>query len=405
MASSRRTTRTKSGRKSSSGRRTSSRRPRSSSRSRRSSGGSWVALLVLVAAIFGGYAYLHSHGGKVDLHGLGVGGGKSTSGTGTSGSGSDSGTDPAGPAPAGGTVASGGTTFVFATGTTSEPLIYKFIDSARSSIDMTMYELSDTTAVNDLIARKKAGVDVRVILDQAEKSTNKSAYSTLTSAGVGVVWSSTAFQYTHQKTLSVDNRESLILTGNLTSNYYSETRDYGDFDSDANDVKAIVAVFDADYAHKTITPSDADDLLWSPTTSTSRVLSVINGAKKTLDVEGEEFNDPAVVNAIAARAKAGVAVRVVVESPSQYASAISKVVEAGGKVVGYSSSTGLYIHAKAVIADAGLSDQTVEIGSMNYTANSLTRNRELGIVLHDTADCSLIERQFAADFAGGTAQS
>jgi phosphatidylserine/phosphatidylglycerophosphate/cardiolipin synthase-like enzyme len=54
-----------------------------------------------------------------------------------------------------------------------------------------------------------------------------------------------------------------------------------------------------------------------------------------------------------------------------------------------------------VIADAGLSDQTVEMGSMNYTANSLTRNRELGIVLHDAADCSLIERQFSADFAGG----
>ena len=364
-----------------------------------------MVLLLLIAAIFGGYAYLHSHDGKVDVRGLGTGsgggGGKSATGTSDSGSGSGS----VGPAPAGGTVASGGTTFVFATGTTSEPLIYKFIDSARSSINMTMYELSDTTAVNDLIARKKAGVDVRVILDQAEKSTNKSAYSTLTSAGVGVVWSSTAFQYTHQKTLTVDDRESLILTGNLTSKYYSETRDFGDFDSDTNDVKAIVSVFDADYAHKSTTPSDADDLLWSPTTSTSRVLSVINGAKKTLDVEGEEFNDSTVVNAIVARAKAGVAVRVVVESPSQYASSIAKVVKAGGKVVGYSSSTGLYIHAKAVIADAGLSDRTVELGSMNYTVNSMTRNRELGIVLHDAADCSLVERQFAADFAGGTAQS
>lgn len=270
---------------------------------------------------------------------------------------------------------------------------------------MTMYELSDTTAVNDLISRKKAGVDVRVILDQAEKPTNQAAYKSLTAAGVGVVWSSTAFQYTHQKTVTVDDRESLILTGNLTSQYYSETRDFGDFDTGASDVKAVVAVFDADYAHKTVTPSDAADLLWSPTTAQSRVLSVIDGAHKTLDVEGEEFNDPAVVNAIVARAKAGVAVRVVVESPSQYASSISKVVAAGGKVAGYSSKTGLYIHAKTVIADAGMSDQTVEMGSMNYTANSLDRNRELGIVLHDAPDCGLIENQFAADFAGGTRQS
>jgi phosphatidylserine/phosphatidylglycerophosphate/cardiolipin synthase-like enzyme len=393
MARSRRTTRT----------RKSTRRPRSRSRGRRSGSGLAV-LIVLVAAIFGGYAYLHSHGGKLDPSGSGgsksASGGKSATGTSDSGSGSDSG---AGSGSS--NVPAGGTAFVFATGTTSEPLIYTFIDSARSSINMTMYELNDTTAINDLIARKKAGVDVRVILDQKEKTTNKSAYATLTSAGVGVVWSSTTFQYTHQKTLTVDDRKSLILTGNLTSNYYAETRDFGDLDTDANDVKAIVAVFDADYAHKSITPSDADDLLWSPTTAQSRVLSVINGAHKTLDVEGEEFNDPAVVNAIAARAKAGVTVRVVVESPSQYATSIAKVVKAGGKVVGYSSAKGLYIHAKAVIADAGLSDRTIEIGSMNYTANSLTRNRELGIVLRDTADCSLIERQFSADFAGGKSQS
>jgi hypothetical protein len=29
----------------------------------------------------------------------------------------------------------------------------------------------------------------------------------------------------------------------------------------------------------------------------------------------------------------------------------------------------------------------------------------LGIVLHDTADCSLLERQFSADFAAGAPQS
>ena len=363
-------------------------------------------LIVLAAVIVGGYAYLHTHGGK--LPNIGADPGKSTgTGTGTgSGSGSgDGGGSGASVPPAGGVVAAGGTAFAFATGSSSEPLIYKFIDSAHSSIDMTMYELSDTTAVNDLIARKKAGVNVRVILDQAEKSTNQSAYGTLTAAGIGVVWSSTSFTYTHQKTLTVDDHETLILTGNLTSNYYAATRDFGDFDSDANDVKAVVAVFGADYAHQSITPSDADDLLWSPTTAQSRVLSVINGARKTLDVEGEEFNDPAVVDAIAARAKAGVAVRVTVESPSQYASSIRKVVQAGGKVVGYSSQTGLYIHAKIVIADAGQSDQAVEMGSMNYTAGSLGSNRELGIVLHDGPDIRLFESQFGADFNGGAAQS
>src|SRR6516162_2985337 len=48
-----------------------------------------------------------------------------------------------------------------------ENAIYNFVNSAASSIDVTIYELKDTTLVNDLIAREKAGVNVRVILDQA----------------------------------------------------------------------------------------------------------------------------------------------------------------------------------------------------------------------------------------------
>jgi phosphatidylserine/phosphatidylglycerophosphate/cardiolipin synthase-like enzyme len=248
-------------------------------------------------------------------------------------------------------------------------------------------------------------VNVRVVLDQAEKSNNQAAFTALQSGGVGVVWSSGGFAYTHQKTITVDGRESLILTGNLTARYYPTGRDYGVLDTDAHDVAAIVAVFNDDYAHTAINPGDGDDLLWSPTTAQSRVLSVVNHATKTLDIEGEEFSDSSVVDAVVARAKAGVAVRVMVESPSQYRTEIAKVVAAGGKVAGYSSSTGLYIHAKAVVADARRPDQMVEIGSMNYTTVSLHRNRELGIILTDGGVCGLVESQFSADFTGGTAQS
>jgi len=56
------------------------------------------------------------------------------------------------------------------------------------------------------------------------------------------------------------------------------------------------------------------------------------------------------------------------------------VAVAGGTVRGYSSSTGFYIHAKAIVADYGLSTQKVQAGSMNFSSNSQDNNRELGIV-------------------------
>ena len=191
-----------------------------------------------------------------------------------------------------------------------ENAIYNFVNSATTSIDVTIYELKDTTLENDLVSREKAGVTVRVILDQAQKSYNTAAYNTLTAGGVGVTYSSTAFTYTHQKTITVNNDESYISTGNFDNTYYATSRDYGVFDTNAADVAAIVAVFNADYAKTSITPSDGTDLVWSPTDSQTQLLALINGAQHTLDVEQEEFSSTALVNAVVADAKRGVTVNV-----------------------------------------------------------------------------------------------
>jgi hypothetical protein len=283
-----------------------------------------------------------------------------------------------------------------------ENAIYNFVDSAASSIDMTIYELKDTTLVNDLVSREKAGVNVRVILDQAHQSYDAAAYSALTAGGVGVTYSSTAFTYTHQKTITVDNAESYISTGNFDTTYYATSRDYGVFDTNAADVAAIVAVFNADYAKTSITPSDGTDLVWSPTDSQSHLLALINGAQHSLDIEQEEFSDTAIVNAIVAAANRGVTVRVVVEDPSSYTSELNQVTAAGGKVTGYSSTTGFYIHAKTIIADYGTSTAKAFAGSENFSSNSLNSNRELGLITTDSGVVSGLESTFSGDFTGSS---
>jgi hypothetical protein len=281
-----------------------------------------------------------------------------------------------------------------------ETAIYNFVNSAASSIDVTIYELNDVTLENDLVSRQKAGADVRVILDQAQKSYNTAAYNLLTAGGVGVVWSSTAFTYTHQKTITVNNDESYISTGNFDNTYYATSRDYGVFDTDANDVAAIVAVFNADYTHTSITPSDGDDLVWSPTDSQTHLLALINGAQHSLDIEQEEFSDTTLVNAIVADENRGVTVRVVIEDPSEYSSELNEITAAGGKVTGYSSSTGFYIHAKTVIADYGYSTAKAFVGSENFSSGSLNDNRELGMITTDSGVVTGLETTFDGDFSG-----
>ncbi|HEX4830399.1 MAG TPA: putative Ig domain-containing protein [Trebonia sp.] len=284
-----------------------------------------------------------------------------------------------------------------------ENAIYSFVNSATSSVNVTIYELKDTTLVNDLVAREKAGVTVRVILDQAQKSYDQAAYNSLTAGGVGVVWSSTTFTYTHQKTITVDGKESYISTGNFDTTYYATSRDFGVLDTSAADVSAITAVFNADYAHSAITPSDGTDLVWSPTDSQTHLAALINGATKSLDVEQEEFSDTTLVNDLVSAANRGVTVRVVLESPSDYSSEVTEVENAGGQVTGYSSSTGYYIHAKTIIADYGTSSAKAFAGSENFSSNSLGSNRELGLITTDSGVVSGLESAFSGDFSGSAA--
>ena len=106
--------------------------------------------------------------------------------------------------------------------------IYSLINSATSTLDMTMYELTDTTAESDLVADAKRGVTVRVILDvNREKTHNTPAFNYLSSERrARRCGQPTKYAATHQKTITVDKVESAIMSGNLTSQYYATSRDF-----------------------------------------------------------------------------------------------------------------------------------------------------------------------------------
>ena len=118
--------------------------------------------------------------------------------------------------------------------------IYNLLSSAKKSIDMTMYELNDSQVTTILATVAANGVTVRVILDQNnEKASNTAAYNPLTAAKVSVHWANPAYACTHQKTITVDQATSAIMTLNLTSEDYATTRDFAVITNDPADVAAI----------------------------------------------------------------------------------------------------------------------------------------------------------------------
>jgi phosphatidylserine/phosphatidylglycerophosphate/cardiolipin synthase-like enzyme len=287
------------------------------------------------------------------------------------------------------------------------------INGAQHSVYMTMYQIDHTQVLAALVAKKQAGVDVQAILDGSTtcKSWNMPAYTQLQNAGISVVWSNPSFTYTHEKTVIIDGQTAWIMTMNLNTSPPSSNREYLAIDTDAADVAEATAIFHADHAMQSISPSGS--LVVANANARPDLVALINTAATSLDVEGEELSDldlHGVVNAISAAAARGVTVHVVVANdsapPSNQTTSIANIKMAGGHVVvtGPTSANGTssnpYIHSKAIVVDGA----KAFVGSENFTGGSLGYNRELGVIFNNASEVAKVASAISTDFSHGTPQ-
>ena len=125
------------------------------------------------------------------------------------------------------------------------PLL-SMIAEASSSVDLVMYELEDTDVEHALADDEARGIKVRVLLNggyygKKESTDNDAAYQYLTANNVPARWTPAYFALTHQKTLVIDGGSAVIMTMNLTPQYYASSREFNIVDNDPNDVSAIEA--------------------------------------------------------------------------------------------------------------------------------------------------------------------
>ncbi|HEX3804606.1 MAG TPA: phospholipase D-like domain-containing protein [Solirubrobacteraceae bacterium] len=291
---------------------------------------------------------------------------------------------------------------------------YSQIASAKHSIDMEMYELSDRTAEQDLAKAAKRGVNVRVLLDRdySGGEVNAAAYSYLRAHAVKVKWAPAHYLF-HIKATSFDGHTSDVSTANLTAAYYATTRDAEIIDTNPAQVQAIERTFDNDWnAAPHGTPGaqtvQAPGLLWSPNTATgsaeTAMVAQIDTARHSIELESEELSDAPVYQALAAAARRGVTCRIVMTNSSDWTKAFTAITKAGCQLhVFPDSAKALYIHEKFVLDDPGTSRESLLIGSQNAEWESLNENRELGLLIQDAHGGSTVihgvSQAFQTDFA------
>ena len=283
------------------------------------------------------------------------------------------------------------------------------IMNAHDSIKMEMFHLTQQPVVDALAAVAKSGVDVQLILDNGNyvSHTPAALKTELTSAGVTVIPSSTAFRITHEKSFVVDGKVAFIMSLNLTSPY-TTTRDYAVSTTDAGIITEFLSVFAADVANAknntNITPTlSSPYLAWSPVNSEDRLVAFVKAAQTTLIVSSENLGDAPIQAALIDAVARGVEVRVMSPLCDQnvnplYDLPFLKALAQGGvqaRAMPNPASASLpYIHAKMMLAD----DTNAFIGSVNFSTASTTDARELGIFFSDPDALDMISTAFESDW-------
>lgn len=258
------------------------------------------------------------------------------------------------------------------------------IDAARMTVHVEIYEFGQRGLADALIAAKSRGVVVTVIDDPSELTSVATA-ALLRTAGIDVVDYPVRKQMIdHVKLLVVDG--SVAVVGGINWGVRSPANH--DYDAEVRGpvVGNLDRVFDRDLVtcgrDLPVPDPFADASIGVAATLPGAeirplAMALIDGARRSLDLELFVLTDTGIVHALEAAAIRGVAVRVLLD-PSQPSSAPSYAAlrSSGIQVVWY-RSRGELLHAKAIVADA----TSVLFGSANWSGGGFARNHELDIEL------------------------
>lgn len=283
------------------------------------------------------------------------------------------------------------------------------IAQAQSTIDIAVYKLDLDTVTEALIAAHKRGVRVRLVTDT--EYVDEMAIRRLKSAGIpvvddrrnslmhdkfvvidgNVVWTG-SWNFTINGTYRNNNGVIVITSPALAENYITEFEEmfkkhsFGP-DSPANTPHPRVVIGDTAIENY-FAPEDG---------VAEHLIALINGAQHSVRFMVYSFTSDEIGEAILRQARRGVQVQGVIEgrgTESEYGE-YDKFRQARLDV--RLDGNPYFMHHKVLIID----EQTVALGSYNFTANAEKYNDENVLIIHDPDIAALYLEEFQRVYAQG----
>ena len=261
------------------------------------------------------------------------------------------------------------------------------IEDARKSIRVKMFVFSDPRLLDAVIAAKKRGVAVRIMLNAGRRDgddDNAESRKLLRSAGIDVADGNPDFALTHEKSMVVDDTRAFVKSLNWSVENLEETRDYAIVTDHRSEVDEIVTCFEADWERTKFKGREDSTLIWCRGLGRERVAHFIDQARHTLVVQNERYQDAVIIERLVRAQTRGVKVRVMARAPHTLKK--DKLVEGVGGLrilqdvgVKVHKLKHLRLHGKLLLAD----EERAIVGSINLAPGSFDDRRELAIEVDD----------------------
>src|SRR6185503_9781870 len=124
---------------------------------------------------------------------------------------------------------------------------------------------------------------------------NDDAKQKLAKAGVDVKDTHSGFEVTHEKSMVIDGETAFIMSHNWAPKNFGETRDYGVITSDPGEVAEVLECFVEDWKEGDFKVHAGRRLIWCRGGGRQRLAQFVDGAKHTLLLQNERYQDPTLI--------------------------------------------------------------------------------------------------------------
>lgn len=312
--------------------------------------------------------------------------------------------------------------------------IISYINMAQNTLDITMYDIVDTTenqvirimhAINDAYNR---GVDIRYITDDVPENPLLDSLN----PAINILAGNTE-AIMHDKFMIIDRddvNKAWVLTGSTNHTIANLRKDYNNIIciQDYQLAQAYTLEFNEMWGSETLTPDEGTALFganktdntphffniggidvqsyFSPSDkTTSKIVEVIDNAQQTLEFALLVFTENTLGTAVLDAHNRGIDVRGIIDYTNYSGDEYSYLLENGVNVIEYENEDGsewpigATLHHKYAVIDQNTDNAVLITGSHNWSASGESRNDENTLIIHDRNIANLYYQEFSKRFA------